>query len=380
VRIAVVDTYYPAFLADHYQRRPELRRASYDDQLAALMGRCFGTSDAYSQHLSELGHEAVDLVVNCFELQSASARERGWRSPARLAGSLPSRIGVAARSRSLHTVANAQIEELDPEVVYLQDLWFFRREELDDFRAQGRFVVGQIASAPPSIELLRGFDLITTSFPHFVSRFREAGIDSEYLKIAFYERVLDRLRASGIEPSPAAERPHAVSFIGGLDPTVHRAGTALLERLSARVPISIWGYGAAGLPRESPILAHYRGEAWGLDMYDVLSRSRISVNRHIDVAEGYANNMRLFETTGVGALLLTEAAPNLADLFEPGREVVAYEGEDDLVEKIEHYLTHDDERLEIAAAGQKRTLSEHTYRRRIAELATMLEKRLERKR
>jgi spore maturation protein CgeB len=380
VRIAVVDTYYPAFLAEHYQRRPELRRAPYAEQLAALMDRCFGTSDAYSHHLSELGHEAVDLVVNCFELQSASASERGRRSLLRLAGSLPTRVGVAARSRFLHAVANAQIEELDPEVVYLQDLWFFRREELDEFRAQGRLVVGQIASAPPGIELLRGFDLITTSFPHFVSRFREAGIDSEYFKIGFYERVIDRLQASGVDPSPGAERLHAVSFIGGLDPTVHRGGTALLERLSERVPISVWGYGAARLPRESPIRAHYRGEAWGLDMYDVLSRSRISVNRHIDVAEAYANNMRLFETTGVGALLLTEAAPNLADLFEPGREVVTYEGEDDLVEKIEHYLTHDEERPEIASAGQKRTLSEHTYRLRMSELAAMLEQRLELKR
>jgi spore maturation protein CgeB len=380
MRIAVVDTYYPAFVAEHYRRRPALGRAPYDEQLAALMERCFGTSDAYSHYLSELGHEAVDLVVNCFELQSAWARERGRRSFWRHAGSLPTRVGLAARSRFLHDVANVQIEELDPDVVYLQDLWFFRREELDAFRVHGRLVVGQIASAPPGIELLRGFDLITTSFPHFVQRFREAGIDSEYFKIGFYERVLDRLRANGVEPSPTAERPDAVSFIGGLDPTVHRHGTALLERLSERVPISIWGYGAAGLSQESPIRAHYRGEAWGLDMYEALSRSRISINRHIDVAEGHANNMRLFETTGAGALLLTEAAPNLADLFEPGKEVVTYEGEDDLVKKIEYYLRNDHERLQIAAAGQKRTLSEHTYRRRMSELAAMLEQRLERKR
>lgn len=376
----MVDTYYPAFLADHYRRRPELRHANYEDQLAALMGRYFGTSDAYSHHLSELGHEAVDLVVNCFELQSAWARRRGGRSFLTRVGSLPTRVGHAARSRFLHEVANTQIERLDPQIVYLQDLWFFRREELDAFRREGRLVVGQIASASPGLELLRAFDLITTSFPHFVHRFREAGIDSEYFKIGFYERVLDRLRATGIDPSPATERPEAVSFIGGLDPRVHANGTALLERLSGQIPIGIWGYGAEGLARESPIRPRYRGEAWGLDMYQVLSRSRISVNRHIDVAQGYANNMRLFETTGVGTLLLTEAAPNLDDLFEPGREVVTYAGGDDLVQKIKHYLTHDEERLEIAAAGQRRTLSEHTYRGRMAELAELLEKRLERMR
>jgi hypothetical protein len=370
VRIAVVDTYYPAFVAEHYRRRPKLREAGYDEQLSALMGRCFGTSDAYSSYLTELGHEAVDLAVSCFELQAAWAREQGRRSLRRLAGSLPTRVGVAAQARFLHEVANAQIAQLDPEVVYLQDLWFFRREELDAFRAEGRLVVGQIASRPPGPELLAGFDLITTSFPHFVDRFRAAGIDSEYFKIGFYERVLDRLRETGTDPSPATDRPHAVSFIGGLDPAVHGSGVALLERLSARIPIDVWGYGAHG----SKVPNH--GEAWGLDMYRVLSTSRISLNRHIDVAEGHANNMRMFETTGVGALLFTEEAPNLADLFDPGEEVVTYVNEDDLVEKIQHYLKHDDERAEVAAAGQRRTLSEHTYRRRMSELAGMLEQRL----
>ena len=111
-------------------------------------------------------------------------------------------------------------------------------------------------------------------------------------------------------------------------------------------------------------------------MYEVLARSRVALNRHIDVAEGYANNMRLYEATGVGALLVTEASSNLAELFEPGREVVVYEGEDDLVEQLRHYAAHDDERRRIAAAGQARTLREHTYAQRIAELATMLEARV----
>ena len=107
----------------------------------------------------------------------------------------------------------------------------------------------------------------------------------------------------------------------------------------------------------------------------MLARSRIALNRHIDLADGYANNMRLYEATGVGALLVTEAAP------EPGRavrarwEVVAYEDEDDLVEKLRHYLADDEERRRVAAAGQARTLREHTYANRIGELAAMLERR-----
>ena len=58
--------------------------------------------------------------------------------------------------------------------------------------------------------------------------------------------------------------------------------------------------------------------------------------------------------------------------------MVAYEDEDedDLVDKLLYLAEHDDERRRIAAAGQARTLREHTYANRMAELAAMLETRL----
>ena len=42
------------------------------------------------------------------------------------------------------------------------------------------------------------------------------------------------------------------------------------------------------------------------------------------MAKSYANNMRLYEATGVGALLVTDWKENLGEMFEPGKEVVAY--------------------------------------------------------
>ena len=86
--------------------------------------------------------------------------------------------------------------------------------------------------------------------------------------------------------------------------------------------------------------------------------------------------MRLFEATGVGALLVTESARNLPGLFTPGEEVVTYDSPDDLVEKVRHYAAHPDERIAIAAAGQRRTLGEHTYRQRMRELDALLRARL----
>jgi spore maturation protein CgeB len=365
VRVAIVDTYYPAFLDRFYAERPELKDAPYDDQHAELMARCFGTFDAYSRGLRALSHEAVELVANCAPLQTAWAREHGGRSRGLL-----NRI----RDRKLTDVLARQLSELDPDVVYVQALTQVPLPLLARLRAEGRLVAGQIASPAPSEAVLRAYDLIVSSFPHFVERFRAMGIDSEYLPLAFDPVVLERLP----EALPPSQRPVDVAFVGGVDPSLHATGTALLERVASEVGLEVWGYGADRLPASSPLRARHHGEAWGLDMFATLARARVVVNRHIDVAEDFANNMRLFEATGTGALLVTDAKRNLGDLFEPGEEVVAYDGADDLVARVRALLEEPATCDRIAAAGQARTLRDHTYGRRMEALAELLAARLPR--
>jgi spore maturation protein CgeB len=227
-----------------------------------------------------------------------------------------------------------------------------------------RLLVGQIASELPEPAQLRPFDLVLTSFPHFVDRLRRLGPDAGYLRIGFDPRVLDHV-------DTRASR-EGVRFVGALGHGQHGRGNELLARASLRASIDFWGYGLDGWPDDSPVRRRYRGEAWGLDMYRVLAGAKIALNRHIDVAESYANNMRLYEATGMGALLLTDAKQNLGDLFAVGDEVVAYTDEDDLVERLHYYLEHEEERAAIAAAGQRRTMSRHLYSHRMAELADIL--------
>jgi spore maturation protein CgeB len=376
VRIAVLDTYYPAFVDEHYGAHPVLAARPYREQLASLLERCFGTADAYAYHLRRLGHRAEDVIANCPPLQLRWAAEQGRPGALRRliarAPLIPRRL---ARDPLLQEIAIAQIEAQRSDVVYVQDLFFLSRANLDLLRGQGRLLAGQISSEPPEGDQLRGFDMLLTSFPHFLDRFKEMGIVSEFLQIGFYERVLGRLRDHGIDPSPEAERQHGLTFVGGVDPRdpQHRAGAVLLERVAAELPLELWGYGVEGLPRDSALRRAHSGEAWGIDMYEVLARSRIVINRHGPVAAGYANNMRLFEATGAGAMLVTEAAPNLRDYFEPGNEVVTYDGADELIEKLRYYLEHDRERIAIASAGQRRTLRDHTYERVIARLSKILE-------
>lgn len=375
MRIAIVDTYYPRFLKAHYRAHPGLRSSSSDEQRQSLLDACFGTSDYYSRHLNALGCEALDLIVNCVPLQKSWSRENNVPMST-MAMRVPHRtfrlpvVGPWLSSLpGLLEVAVAQVRAFKPDVLYCQDLSFFPGEVLKELKRDVRLVVGQIACPLPPESFLRGYDLILTSFPHFVDRLRALGVGSEYFRIAFDERVLELLGP--------VKRDIGSSFVGGIS-RHHGKALPLLEYLANSTDIRFFGYGARSLPRSSPIRKRHGGEVWGLDMYRALARSRVTLNRHIDVAENFANNMRLYEATGVGAMLVTDHKDNLGDLFEIGREVVAYSSWEEAAEQIRYYTEHPAEAEAIARAGQARTLSEHTYSKRMEELVPILKRYLER--
>jgi spore maturation protein CgeB len=107
-------------------------------------------------------------------------------------------------------------------------------------------------------------------------------------------------------------------------------------------------------------------------MFQVLRDSKIALNIHADSSPTHASNGRLFETTGVGTLLVTDWRNNLPQLFEPDNEVVVYRTAAEAAERIRYYLAHDKERERIAKAGQTRTLSQYTYEHRAIQLVNII--------
>lgn len=373
MKIVIVDTYYAAFLARFYARQEGLANEDYQTQLQTLLDACFGTSDFYSRHLNELGCEVQDLVVNCVPLQQRWAKDN--KVPlSQLALKVPHRLfrvpvigKMLADLPGLMDVAAAQIKAAKPDVLYCQDLSFFPAEVLRDLKQHVRLIVGQIACPLPPESFLKGYDLILTSFPHFVDRLHALGVNSEYFRIGFDERVLSLLGE--------ISKDIGFSFVGGIS-RHHGGAIPLLEYLAEQTDMCVFGYGAESLPSGSPIRQRHGGEVWGMDMYRALARSHITLNRHINVAENNANNMRLYEATGVGTMLLTDRKDNLHEIFEIGREVVAYSSKEEAAELVRHYLYHPEEAAQIARAGQARTLREHTYAQRMQELVPILNRHI----
>lgn len=346
-----LNTYYPAFLEHHYQHHPELAGAPYDVQHKSLQETGFGDSDFYSVGLQVSGWDAQSVIVNCPPLQRQWAHEHGVS------------IGHALLSTTIE-----QIKRIRPQVLYLQDLSIGTTDFLSSVRPYVELIVGQIASPIPSQAHLDGFDLLISSFPHFVDEFRRAGRLAYYQPLAFDPRLVQRLGN--------CSREYPLTFVGGLSPA-HRERQELFAALGKSTPIHFWGYGTQTLAQLGIEQARLHGEAWGMDMFTILAKSAITVNHHIDVAKSNANNMRLFEATGCGALLVTDYKDNLSDLFEIGSEVVTYRSVQECAELINYYLAHEDEASVIAKRGQERTLKDHTYEIRMRHTAELLDRHLQ---
>ena len=375
MRILILDSYYSAFVGPFYEQNPNLAGLAYDEQWRTLMDQCFGTADFYSENLNRLGHEAREVVTNCEPLQRRWAWENGIKLDqprwvlGRRAGVIPWPRQLPPRDWATEVLIR-QIKKFSPDVLYIQEMNSFSAAFLREVKPFVKLVVGQIAYPVNPGADFREYDLILSSFPHYVSRFRDDGLTSEYLKLSFDPRVLSRLDR---------RKNYDAVFVGSLS-IDHAERIEFLERVASLQPLEVWGPGSDSLRPDSPLRQQSHGNAWALDMYQVLGQARVSLNHHIDAAGPYANNMRLYEATGVGSLLITDWKVNLDEIFETGKEVVAYHTPEECAELITYYLEHSEEREAIASAGQKRTLSEHTYYGRMQELVEILERRLSSKR
>lgn len=371
MRILVLNIDYTGFLDSLYTENPGLAGQPYAEQMRLRNESLFGVADFYSRNLNALGHEALELHANNEPMQRAWAQEHGVavrhgsgkRWQVRMRRGIVPWVSKLPDTRWMYEILAAQIRHYRPDVILNQVLDGISNTFLREMKPYTRLLVGQFAAPLPEDADMSVYDLFISSLPNFVDRFRAAGIASEVNRLAFEPAILDAV--------PPQERIYPVSFIGSIS-RHHDERGKLIEGLCREFDIRIFGQGVERLPEGSPVRQHHGGPAWGKQMYRILGRTKIALNHHIAIAGPYANNMRLYEATGMGAMLLTDWKENLHEMFEPGREVAAYRNHDECFEMIRYYLDHQDERQAIAAAGQERTLKEHTYLKRMEEFTEIV--------
>jgi hypothetical protein len=212
------------------------------------------------------------------------------------------------------------------------------------------------------------YDLILSALPSIVDTVRRWGIASEWVPLGFDEKWTT--------VSPASGRPIDAIFVGSFT-RLQKSTAPLLAEAAKLIPgLQIYGTAPHDVLTEWGLEKFHKGPAWGSDMFALLGQSKLVLNRHGEVAGPYAVNMRMFETTGSGALLVTENKSNLSDLFEPGVEVLAYDSPREAARLAADILTKPEQLDAMALAGQQRTLSSHTYAARARQITEIFESRL----
>jgi spore maturation protein CgeB len=314
--------------------------------------------------LVRLGHEvtAVDYLPFVHR-HGAFARRLQWRL----------RVGpmVRAYERALREAVATR-----PDVLWVDKGIFVPPGVLTAARVHGvRWLVhyspdNYLLTQNASRHLWRGlgrYDVVVTTKRSNVSLLATAGARRVVLSGNAFDPEMHRPIALG----DAERAMHAadVSFIGRWEPERER----LLDAIAA-LPIRLRVRGPGWERARSRLVRAVcePGPIYGDDYVRAIAAAKVNLGL-LSVWAGDAITQRSIELPACGAFMLAERTGEHRLHFADGEEAVFFEGADDLVRKVRHWVSADDARARIAAAGRARCLrSGYAYDDRLREILDLL--------
>ncbi|MFC7402694.1 polysaccharide pyruvyl transferase family protein [Citricoccus sp. GCM10030269] len=249
------------------------------------------------------------------------------------------------------------VDEFQPQMIILcAGGMVFTEEDAQLLKDRGIMLVGTTLSDPdvfPTVkDHIHTFDVHTTNSQTALQMYRDAGVtNTVYLPFG-----IDRgFVTQDVKTDPQFE--HDVICLGHAHdrPDRNKVMTALDEHFDVKTYGRGWD-----LPDSEPVA--------GTEMVQALKGGKIHVNFPLTRA-GFINiKCGVFESAGQGALVATGNFDEMADFFEYGEEIIGYDDEADLAEKIRQLLADPDEYDRIAENGFRRVITNHLYEHRWMDL------------
>lgn len=216
-------------------------------------------------------------------------------------------------------------------------------------------------AAPSRGEPFLTHDLVVNNYPALAAEYERQGARTAYF-FPGHDPKMDQF-------AEAAERPIDVLFIGGYT-RHHLERAAALEAVAAlagrynivfnldvsratrlaETPAG-WVGPLRKLRRPRSIRAVTQPPLFGLDMYRQIGRAKLVLNGKVDISGIDRGNMRLWETLGCGAALVTDAG-RYPDGMAPGRDFATYNDTASLVATVERLLEDGEVQRSMAQAGR----------------------------
>lgn len=399
-----ITSYYRNFLIYFREKYPDISKLTYIEQFKKLMNEKFAWADFFKIHIESFGNEAVEIVHNADFLQNAWANE--------------------FCKNAVNDILFEQIKYYKPDVIFIQDIKSFTNEYLTNLRNAFPFVkllTGHICAPMSKLEMdnFKAYNFLFTCLPSFAEQLKSIGIKSYIVAHGFESSVLQDINSennfeennlifigSFVKSSDFHdERMLYIDAIlkSEIDLKVYgniqydtllgitlKQGAYITSKLLKNIGLSKINQKITPLKKsasltELPSRFKFSKEFinntinksyYGLDMYKLLSKAKIGFNIHGGIAGKYAANIRLFETTGVGTLLLTDHKDNIRDFFEPDYEIVTYKSKEECIEKMRWLENNQQKVAEISKAGQLRCLKSHSLKDRIALIDEVIKQNL----
>jgi len=402
--------------------QPQIFDLPFPEQYRLILASFITHGGGFAREMECLGNRSIEILTNCRPLQAKWAEEHGFRID-------------PTDSDWQSKITLAQLRDFKPEIVYLQDIFCLPatiRKRLKELIPSIRMVIIQ-KGFPGETRPLEGADMLVVSSPILMDRYRHLKphlvyhsfdqdilrhvnwvqpTDSQDLGLIFTGSVrvpelrywvIRNLLSDGSLSAwvPRESTRHAKlggvlnkrflkkqvrRVIEGLGITHSKFDEIIPPYINPRVAdeladldrsdIRLIGQQRFGQIPSRPLNDEFpervHEPVFGLDYFHLISRAKILFNLHADSAGFTVDNMKMFEATGMGTCLLTDSGHNLTDLFEPDHEIVTYSSMSELQSKIKYLNDHGQVRLNIARAGQKRTLREHTIKDRCGQLVDLI--------
>ncbi len=370
-RIIRTSTIPQRYLNDLYGNRiGSLDASGFEELRSLIFGFFIHEFDQYSHYINNGNrYQMTELIVNDAVLQRKWAGEHGL-----------------SKSASLQQILEAQIAFYKPDIFFDNSNFFMQHDANAIKKKYGvKAVIAWDAYTGSRFEKQsKGVDLVLTCVEFIRSKYESLGYKSVLLPFAFDRRVFDALHNQ-------EDIQNRLCFIGTISDNVHKERKALLlDCIRADIPFSLYisniGKGKFCLSRAQlralkdgrfddffdyfRLQARNLGGVYGIDMFRTLGNHAIQLNMHGDNSL-HAGNMRLYEATGMGSLLLTDWKSNIADIFEPEKEIVTFKTPAEAIDKARYFLAHPKEAAEIARNGQLKTFSKYDVEGRISRFEAL---------
>jgi len=197
-------------------------------------------------------------------------------------------------------------------------------------------------------EMGKHANLTACSNMNYVDELRSRKVTADYLQIGY---------DSGIY-NPIGEKDDGgeIVFFGN-NYKNHFPLSALREKMVNLLQLKYPGFGVYGRgwkDGNGDYMNNPQGEA------SIYRSCRIAINlSHFDYRR--CSSSRLYRLMGSGAFCLTKHYPEIEKDFVDSKHLVVWHDLEDLVEKIDYYLSHEKERKEIAEVGCALAKNYYTY-------------------